>query len=670
MQYEQLDKNTRIDLPMRSIDTGMGLERVAAVLQGKSDNYDTDCFQDLVCAIEDVTKVKSTEENKFSHRIIADHLRASAFLIADGVLPSNEGRGYVLRRIMRRSMRHIHQLGSKQPVMHLLLPALTHLMADGYPELIRAASLISETLKNEEIKFKDTLGKGLKVLEEDAKSLQAGDEISGHVAFKLYDTYGFPLDLTQDILKARSIGVNLEEFNSSMQEQKIKARNAWIGSGQTQEQAIWFDIENDFGSTEFLGYSFEKSESQIIAIVADNNEVDKFSNKNQEFWLLVNQTPFYAESGGQKGDIGEISSEKFKATVVDTKKFLNLHAHLCRLESGEVELNSFVLMQIDSDVRANLKRNHSATHLLHSALKTVLGDHVTQKGSLVAADRLRLDINHNKPVTQEETEQVETIVNEVILQNLKVKTFLMNKEAAIDAGAMALFGEKYDDEVRVVSVIDNDVNFSVELCGGTHVNRTGDIGSFKIISEGSLASGIRRIEALTGIKAVEYYQKNQQILSKVSHMMQSSKDSVMSKLQELQSNLRESQKQALNLETKLLQQHFTTEAKTVGGKDFNIVYAHFTEADNKALKNALENISSFANQDALIALNKAGDSISLTITVNKNLSEIISAGDLLKKIITKLDGSGGGGKTFAQGSFKFDEKHDLQRLLASCFCSQ
>ena len=414
-----------------------------------------------------------------------------------------------------------------------------------------------------------------------------------------------------------------------------------------------------------MGYSFEQSESQIIAIICGSDRVDKFNDQNQEFWLVVNQTPFYAESGGQKGDIGEISSEQFKTKVIDTKKFLNLHAHLCRLEKGEISVGSFALMQIDSSRRANLKRNHSATHLLHSALKTVLGEHITQKGSLVAEDRLRFDINHNKAITQEEIEKVETIVNDVILQNLKVKTFLMNKESAVQAGALALFGEKYEDEVRVVSVLDNEFKFSVELCGGTHVNRTGDIGSFKIISEGSLASGIRRLEALTGIKAIEHYQENQRILTQMSQMMQSSKDHLAEKLQEMQNNLRENQKQLLSFETKLLQQHFNTEAKMLNGKDFNIMYANFTEADNKALKNAIENIASSYNKEVLVTLNSHQDIISLMIVVNKDLSQTITAGDLLKKIITKLNGNGGGGKTFAQGSFKKETTNCAQEIIKS-----
>jgi alanyl-tRNA synthetase len=661
MQYEQIDKNKRIDLPLQSIDTGMGLERIAAVLQGKSDNYDTDCFQDLIVAIEDATKVKSTPENKFSHRIIADHLRSSAFLIADGILPSNEGRGYVLRRIMRRSMRHIHQLGCREPIMHTLLGTLNHLMADSYPELKFANSLIAETLKQEEVKFKETLSKGLKILEEDIKNLKPGGLLEGATAFKLYDTYGFPLDLTQDILKSKNIEVNIDDFNTKMQEQKDRARKSWVGSGEAQQQTIWFDLKSDLGASEFLGYNFDKSESLVTAIVKDGVKLERFSDLGKEFWLITNQTPFYAESGGQKGDIGHIYSDKFKAKVIDTKKFLGIHAHLCILESGEVSLNLPATMQIDIAYRDDLRKNHSATHLLQSALKQVLGDHVIQKGSLVSNDKLRFDINHPKQITLDEIEQIEQIVNKAIIDNLEVNTLLMNKEDAVNNGALALFGEKYDDEVRVVSMSNELIptKFSVELCGGTHVKRTGDIGFFKILSEGSIASGVRRIEAVTGMHAVNNAQVAQRILTQSSALLQSQKEEVVDKITALLNNLKDSQKLLLSLEAKLLEQQFSSSSRLIKVAEQNVCYMIYEAVEAKALKIATENQAQKFADSIIISFNKTGENCSVIIAINKNLAAALNAGDLLKKMVTKFGGTGGGSQTIAQGSFKSASLHNI-----------
>jgi alanyl-tRNA synthetase len=667
MQYEQINKDTRINLPCQSIDTGMGLERIAAVLQGKSDNYETDTFQELIKAIEEETKVKSTADNKFSHRIIADHLRSCAFLIADGILPSNEGRGYVLRRIMRRSMRHIHQLGTKEPLMCKLLGTLNQLMADSYPELTRANKLIYEILKQEEIKFRDTLSKGLKFLEDDIKDLKSGDFLSGEVAFKLYDTYGFPLDLTQDILKSKKIQVSIKDFDIKMQEQKERARKSWIGSGEAKHQTIWFDLENEFGATEFLGYSFEKSESLVMAIAQDNERLKHFDKLNEEFWLITNQTPFYGESGGQKGDIGEIFSNNFAAKVIDTKKFLGIHAHLCVLESGKVSVNSSATLAIDHDYRANLKRNHSATHLLHSALKQVLGEHVIQKGSLVAHDRLRFDINHPKQITPDEIDALERKVNEAIIANLEVQTFLMNKEAAIDSGAMALFGEKYDEEVRVVSVAHKYMQdkLSIELCGGTHVNRTGDIGFFKIIDEGSIASGVRRIEAVTGLYALEAVQKNYRVLAQINNLLQSNKEDVVTKTQDLLNNTKNTQKQLLNLEARLLEQAFMTSHKTLEISEKHFVYHVFESADIKSLKISIENCTHKFPQSILAAFNKDNENCTVVIAVSKQMAEKFHTGNFMKKFALSVNGSGGGSNTLAQGSFKAELLKDIEDIIKS-----
>ena len=674
MQYEQLDQNTRIDLPMKSIDTGMGLERIACVLQDKHDNYDTDCFSHLISAIEEATKVKSTEENKFSHRIIADHLRSCCFLIADGILPSNEGRGYVLRRIMRRSMRHIHQLGAKEPLMHTLVAQLNKLMADTYPELLRANTLITQTLYSEEVKFRQTLSKGLKLLEEDIAQMPDSKIFSGHTAFKLYDTYGFPLDLTQDILKSKNIQVDTAAFDTSMQEQKQRARQSWSGSGELKQQEIWFEIENSLGATEFLGYSFNALEANVVALISDNKQIQSIhakqdnnqqyeNQKDQEFWLIANQTPFYAESGGQKGDIGEIIGKNFSAKVIDTKKFLNLHAHLCILESGCVSVGSAANFVIEENYRNNLRRNHTATHLLHSALKQVLGPQVIQKGSLVSCDKLRFDINHHQPINLTQIEQIEQIVNEAIIANLEVTTTLMTKDDAISSGALALFGEKYDDQVRVVSAGSESMKFSVELCGGTHVSRTGDIGLFKIIYESSIASGIRRIEALTGSFALKVMQENWQIVNQASLLLQTNVDNMLKKIEDTTNLLLEAQKQISNLQIKLLTEEFTQQAEISQIKNITLMQVVFENKDNKGLKSALENIVQKSTNHIAIVLNNTATNSSLMVAVSCDLQKNLAANILLKSMLQTMEGNGGGSKNFAQGSCKSNALCDIKKII-------
>ena len=504
MQYEQLPGGKRVDLPRPSIDTGMGIERIAAVLQGTHDNYKIDLFGALIEAIADLTGVDPDGERKASHRVIADHLRASSFLIADGVLPSNEGRGYVLRRIMRRAMRHAELLGAREPLMWRLVPALNREMGQAYPELHRAGALITETLKLEETRFRRTLERGLAILDEQSKSLKTGDMFDGVTAFTLYDTYGFPLDLTQDALKPRGIGVDIAAFTDAMERQREKARTSWAGSGEAADQAIWFALREKVGGTEFLGYETESAEGVVAALVRDGKEVAALK-KGESGAVVLNQTPFYGESGGQIGDTGSMSGEGVRFKVTDTQKYAGeMLAHFGTVEEGTLKPGAALVLAVDRERRGAIRQNHSATHLLHEALRQVLGDHVAQKGSLVAPDRLRFDFSHPKPMSAGEIERVEDIANDIVLQNAPVITRLLSRDDAIASGARALFGEKYGDEVRVVAMGQgggNTMGWSVELCGGTHVKRTGDIGLISVVNEAGVASGVRRIEALTGTMA-------------------------------------------------------------------------------------------------------------------------------------------------------------------------
>jgi alanyl-tRNA synthetase len=505
MQYEQLPDGKRVDLPRPSIDTGMGLERMAAVLQGTYDNYQIDLFRALIEAVADLTHVKPDGERKASHRVIADHLRSSSFLIADGVLPSNEGRGYVLRRIMRRAMRHAELLGAKDPLMWKLVPLLVREMGQAYPELHRAEALISETLKLEEIRFRRTLERGLAILDEASKSLKKGDMFDGVTAFTLYDTYGFPLDLTQDALRPRGISVDIAAFTDAMDEQRKKARASWAGSGEAADEAVWFSLHERIGATEFLGYETEGAEGVVSALVKDGKEVAALK-KDESGAVVLNQTPFYGESGGQVGDTGALIGDGVRFKVTDTQKYAgDVFAHIGTVEEGTLKTGTALALEVNHTRRGAIRRNHSATHLLHEALRQALGDHVAQKGSLVAADRLRFDFSHPKPMTSDEIERVEDIANDLVLQNSPVTTRVMALDDARQSGARALFGEKYGDEVRVVAMGEgladgggNTLGWSVELCGGTHVRRTGDIGIISVVGDSGVASGVRRIEALTG----------------------------------------------------------------------------------------------------------------------------------------------------------------------------
>jgi alanyl-tRNA synthetase len=537
MQYEQLASGKRVDLPHPSIDTGMGLERIAAVLQGTHDNYAIDPFRALIAASVDLTGVPADGEHAPSHRIIADHLRASSFLIADGVLPSNEGRGYVLRRIMRRAMRHAHILGAKEPLLYRLVPALIEQMGRAYHELERGQSLIEETLKLEETRFRETLERGLRLLDDATKDLKRGDTLPGEVAFRLYDTYGFPYDLTEDALKARGLGVDAEGFAAAMERQRTEARKSWAGSGEAATDALWFELKEEFGATEFLGYETEAASGEIVALVKDGARVKEIKAGERGI-VLVNQTPFYAESGGQVGDRGIMTGAAgARFAVGDTQKKLHaLYLHDGVVEGGTLKVGDKVVLEVDHARRTTTRTHHSATHLLHEALRQVLGLHVAQKGSLVEPGRLRFDFSHTKPMTHEEIRAVEDLSNAMIVQNTEVETHLMTPDQAIAQGALALFGEKYGEEVRVVSMgIDAKSEraghaYSIELCGGTHVRRTGDIGLLKIVSESAVASGVRRIEALTGEAARAYLAVQDERLREAAELLKVSPDEVIQRL--------------------------------------------------------------------------------------------------------------------------------------------
>ena len=510
MQYEQLSKEQRVNLPKPSIDTGMGLERISAVLQGTHDNYETDLFRALISAIVEQTHVPAEGEAKASNRVIADHLRAVSFLIADGVMPSNEGRGYVLRRIMRRAMRHAELLGAREPLMHKLVPALVREMGAAYPELSRAQAMITETLKLEETRFRTTLVRGMKLLSDESSALKKGDTFSGETAFKLYDTYGFPLDLTQDALKARDIKVDGDAFAKSMAKQKADARAKWKGTGEEKTDTVWFEIRERVGATEFLGYDTQRAEGEVMALTHEGKDATTL-NEGQSGAILVNQTPFYGESGGQSGDHGVIRrADGATFRVTDTQKRLgDVFVHHGVVEKGSFRVGQAVELEVDHPRRFGNRAHHSATHLLHEGLRRVLGEHVAQKGSLVEPNRLRFDFSHSKALSAEELGKVEAVANEVVLQNDAVNTRLMSVDAAIGEGAMALFGEKYGDEVRVVSMGRNEAGskrpiFSLELCGGTHVSRTGDIGLIRIVGESASSAGVRRMEALVGEAARTY----------------------------------------------------------------------------------------------------------------------------------------------------------------------
>lgn len=559
MQYEQVTKEERVDLPRPSIDTGMGLERMACILQGVESVFETDLFRNLIDAAASALGSGPNKQTVASFRVIADHLRSSAFLVSDGVLPSNEGRGYVLRRIMRRAMRHAQLLGAKEPLMHRLVWALVREMGQAYPELMRAEKLIEETLRLEETRFRKTLSRGLAILDEKSAGLKKGDMFDGDVAFTLYDTYGFPLDLTQDALKSRGIGVDQASFNDAMERQKAKARESWKGSGEAASEAIWFPLREKLGATEFLGYETESAEGVVSALVKDGQEVASLK-AGETGAVVLNQTPFYAESGGQVGDTGLLTGEGgLNVRVTDTQKKLgDLFVHIGNVESGELKLGAALQLEVDHSRRSSIRAHHSATHLIHEALRQVLGDHIAQRGSLVAPDRLRFDFVHPKPITAEELARVEDIANDVVLENDEVTTRVMGVDEAREAGARALFGEKYGDEVRVVSMGRtarergaNALGWSVELCGGTHVRRTGDIGLITLTSESAVASGVRRIEALTGNYARKHANETMALAKTAANELRTSLDDVPARIAALMEERKKLEREVSDARKKL-----------------------------------------------------------------------------------------------------------------------
>jgi alanyl-tRNA synthetase len=650
MQYEQLSADQRIDLPKPSVDTGMGLERTVAILQGTNDNYAIDLMRTLIEAAAHAAGTDPDGDHAISHRVIADHLRATGFLIADGVLPSNEGRGYVLRRIMRRAMRHAHLMGCSDPLLHRLVPALIGQMGAHYPELDRAQALLSETLLLEETRFKTMLDRGLKLLDEEAKDLSSGAVFPGEVAFRLYDTYGFPLDLTQDALRPRGISVDTDTFAKAMDRQRAEARKAWAGSGDAATDKVWFEVRDEIGASDFLGYATETAQGKIVALVADGEPVEHIP-EGSDVALLANQTPFYGESGGQIGDRGVITTAGgAKIAVTDTQKKLNvLHVHLGTVTSGSVSVGDEATFNVDGILRSSVRGHHSATHLLHAALRNVLGDHVTQKGSLVAADRLRFDISHPKPLAPEEVQSVEDIVNAQVRANENVSTKLMDPESAIEVGAMALFGEKYGDEVRVVSMGTEDETslhqYSVELCGGTHVNRTGDIGLFKIVDESAVASGVRRIEAVTGAAAETWVRDQQNVIGHASGILKVAPRDVPDRIASLLEDRKKMEREITDLRKKLVSGGggaSEPEAETVGGVAFSgRVLADVPAKDLKGMADEIK--KSLGN--GVVALVAVSDGkASLVVGVTKDLTDRIDAVALVRVGSAALGGKGGGGR--------------------------
>ncbi len=670
MQYEQVSKDKRIDLPKPSVDTGMGLERIAALLQGTHDNYQTDHFKKLINSISEVTKVKQEDKNISSFRVIADHLRASSFLLAEGVLPSNEGRGYVLRRIMRRGMRHSHLLGSKEPIFFKIFEALKNEMSGNYPELERSESLIKETLKMEEEKFLVLLDRGIKILNDEISKIDK--VLPGDVAFKLYDTYGFPLDLTEDILKNKSLTVDHKKFDQLMKNSKELAKKNWKGSGDSSEEAIWFSIKDKIGPTEFLGYESNQSEGVILNLIKENSEVKSLST-GEEGMIITNQTPFYGESGGQVGDKGKIVSGNSVFEVEDTQKKLgNLFVHYGSLKTGSIKVGEAVELKIDIERRANLKAYHSATHLLHESLRRTLGKHVMQKGSLVAPDRLRFDFSHMKPITDKELETIDKLVNEYVKNNTEVTTRIMTPKAAIEKGALAFFGEKYGEEVRVVSMgKEKEAYFSTELCGGTHVKNTGDIGKFKTVSQSSIAAGVRRVEALRD-KQLDEYIKNKEKASTLS--IQKDEDTIKElssqiiklggkpnienkDLKELIKNLiRQLEQLNVNSVLKDKTKNIINDQKI---KDIKVRFQKVIDLPPKDLRKLVDNGKKELGDGIIIVFATNEDKVGLAVGITEKLVDKYDAVKFAKLGSETIGGKGGGGrKDFAQAGGQDQNKID------------
>ncbi len=655
MQNEQHADGRMTDLPNQSIDTGMGLERIGALLQGKHDNYDTDLMRSLIEASAQATGTDPDGKGKIHHRVIADHLRSTAFLIADGVMPSNEGRGYVLRRIMRRAMRHAHMLGAQDPVMHRLVAALVRKMGSHYTELVRAKPLIEETLKLEETRFRQTLDRGLKLLDAELDKLPEGATLPGDAAFRLYDTYGFPLDLTQDALREKGRKVEVEGFDAAMAEQKAKARAAWAGSGEAADSAIWLELADRFGPTEFLGYDTETAEGEVLALVAEGAEADSADGAVQ---VVVNQTPFYAESGGQVGDTGFLRWDGGEAEVRDTQKAAGVFIHQAHVTEGALRRGTPVKLEVAHTRRRAIRSNHSATHLLHEALRRALGDHVAQKGSLNAPDRLRFDFSHAKGVSAEELAKVEAEVNAFIRQNAPVETRIMTPEEAEAIGAQALFGEKYGDEVRVVSMgtLPNSgkgtdgATYSIELCGGTHVERTGDIGAFVCLGDSASAAGVRRVEALTGQAALDHLRAQTTRLETAAALLKTPPSELPDRVRVLMDERR-----ALQNEVAQLRRDLATgggsggaEAREVGG--VKLIAQVLKGVSGKDLPPVIDEMKAKLGSGAVVLIADTGAKPAVAAGVTPDLTGKLSAVDLVRAAVTALGGKGGGGRPdMAQG---------------------
>ncbi|MEM8653841.1 MAG: alanine--tRNA ligase [Pseudomonadota bacterium] len=661
MQNEQFEDGSMVDLDMQSIDTGMGLERIGALLQGSHDNYDTDLFKSLIEASADATGVDPYGDQNVHHRVIADHLRSTSFLIADGVMPSNDGRGYVLRRIMRRAMRHAHLLGAKDPVMYRLVPSLVQQMGAAYPELGQAQALITETLQAEETRFKQTLDRGLKLLDDEVAGLAEGVDLPGDAAFKLYDTYGFPLDLTQDALREKGRGVDTDGFDAAMAEQKARARAAWAGSGDAADGAVWFDVAEANGATEFLGYDTETAEGQIVALLIDGAATDTAS-EGAQVQIALNQTPFYAESGGQVGDTGVIRTESGEARITDTRKMADVFVHIAEVTKGSLSKGEAAILKVDHARRTTIRANHSATHLLHEALRGALGDHVAQRGSLNAPDRLRFDFSHGKALSLEELNAVEAEINAYIRQNAPVETRIMTPDDARGLGAQALFGEKYGDEVRVVSMGTQSGSgkgtsgdtYSLELCGGTHVRQTGDIGAFVTLGDSASSAGVRRIEALTGQAAMDYLRGQDHLLAETATELKAQAKDVPERVKALMD-----ERKALVAEVAQLRRDLAMagggqaapEAEDVNGTPFLAqVLSGVTGKDLPAL---IDEHKGRMGSGAILLIAEADGKVAVAAGVTQDKTDSVNAVDLVKAAVIELGGKGGGGRPdMAQGGAK------------------
>jgi alanyl-tRNA synthetase len=651
MQNEQHADGSLTPLPKQSIDTGMGLERIGALLQGKHDNYDTDLMRSLIEASANATSSDPDGPGKTHHRVIADHLRSTSFLIADGVMPSNEGRGYVLRRIMRRAMRHAHQLGAQDPVMHRLVPALVRQMGAAYPELSRAQAMIEETLRLEETRFRQTLDRGLKLLDDELSKIPEGANLPGEAAFKLYDTYGFPLDLTQDALREKGRAVDTSGFEAAMAEQKTKARASWAGSGETKDAAIWYDLAEAHGATEFLGYDTETAEGQVLALVTSGAEAAKVAI-GESVQIILNQTPFYAESGGQVGDEGVLTTSTGKARITDTKKGQGLFIHLAEVTEGTISKGQGASLTVDHTRRAAIRANHSATHLLHEALRRALGDHVSQRGSLNAPDRLRFDFSHGKGLSAAELTQVETEVNSYIRQNGAVDTRIMTPDDARGLGAQALFGEKYGDEVRVVSMglLDGSgkgadgKTYSLELCGGTHVGRLGEIGLFILLGDSASSAGVRRIEALTGAGALAYLKDQLGHLSDVSAVLKTPPAELSGRAKALLEERRKLENEVAQLRRELAMGGSSAgpEAKEING--VKLIAQVLTGVSGKDLPGLIDEMKARIGSGAVLLIADTGAKPAVAAGVTEDMTGKVSAVDLVKAAAAALGGKGGGGR--------------------------